>query len=173
MTTRKLVIATSTLLLLTACATTPVGPRVADMPAPGKPFEVFIAEDRECRYWAENSLGISAREASDTALVSSAAAGTVIGATVGALAGGHRGAGGGAAAGMLMGSAVGAGQSANTAHDLQYRYDLAYQQCMYAKGNQLPGYRMQRLPATGATPTPALPPPSYPPPPPPPPTSLK
>ena len=46
--------------------------------------------------------------------------------------------------------------------EAQRRYDIAYQQCMYAKGNQLPGsaYRYRATP---------LPPQAYPYPPPPPP----
>lgn len=34
------------LALLAGCASLPDGPRVAVMPAPNKPFDVFVADDR-------------------------------------------------------------------------------------------------------------------------------
>jgi hypothetical protein len=49
---------------------------------------------------------------------------------------------------------------------VQQRYDVAYSQCMYSRGNQVPGY-VQPPPPAYAPPPP--PPPGYPPPPPPPP----
>lgn len=132
------------LLLLSACAVIPTGPRVAVMPTPGKPFELFVDEDRTCRQWAAQSLGLEVSDAANKSLLGSTALGTAIGGAAGALSGGHEHAGTGAALGMVIGSAVGSGQSASSQQDLQYRYDLAYQQCMYAKGNQLPGYPRER-----------------------------
>ena len=46
----------SLLALLWGCATMPTGPTVQVMPAPGKPFEVFMAEDGLCRQWAERQM---------------------------------------------------------------------------------------------------------------------
>ena len=46
--------------LLAGCASAPLAPRVAVMPAPGKSFEQFVAEERLCRQWAEQSVGLSA-----------------------------------------------------------------------------------------------------------------
>ena len=43
------------LVLIAGCASMPDGPRVAVMPAPGKPFEVFVADDRLCRNFATTS----------------------------------------------------------------------------------------------------------------------
>ena len=160
------------------CATAPTGPRVAVMPAPGKPFEVFVAEDQLCRNFAEQSVGQSRNDAATQNFVGAAAAGTVIGAAAGALSGGHNSAGGGAAAGLIAGSMVGAGESTGASYDAQRRYDVAYQQCMYAKGNQIPGYAAPRQtyyppsapPPGGAAPYPPPPAPGgtapYPPPPP-------
>jgi hypothetical protein len=37
------------LLMLAGCVSLPVGPSVAVMPAPGKPFEVFVADETVCR----------------------------------------------------------------------------------------------------------------------------
>ena len=127
-------------VVLVGCATAPSGPRVAVMPAPGKPFEVFAAEEQYCRNYAQQSIGQSRNEAATQNFAGAAAVGTAIGATAGALTGGHEGAGGGAAVGLVTGSMVGAGESANASRDAQRRYDIAYEQCMYAKGNQLPGY---------------------------------
>jgi hypothetical protein len=149
---------------LAGCATVPTGPRVAVMPAPGKPLDLFAAEDRYCRQYAEQSIGLTPNQANAQSFVDSAALGTVIGAAAGAAVGGHHGAQTGAAAGLVTGSAVGAGQGAYASGDAQRRYDIAYEQCMYAKGNQLPGYPY-RQPGPPAEYRSA--PPPYPPPPPP------
>jgi uncharacterized protein YcfJ len=125
-------------VLLSGCESMPAGPSVAVMPTPGKPFDLFQQEDQQCRGYAAQSLGPNATTAGNQAMLGSAAVGTVIGSAVGALAGGGRGVGGGAAIGLAAGSMVGAGQAQNTAYSLQQRYDIVYQQCMYAKGNQLP-----------------------------------
>jgi len=149
---------------LAGCATAPLGPRVAVMPAPGKPFEIFVQEERTCRQYAEQSVGLPPNDVAAQNFAGGAAIGTVVGAAVGALAGGQRGAGTGAAVGLLAGSAAGSSQGAYSARDAQRLYDIAYQQCMYAKGNQLPGYPIQRLPPAPApkmdTPYPPPPPPT-------------
>ena len=131
------------LALLVGCAQTPTAPHVAVMPAPGKPFEKFAAEEKECRAYAQDSIG--GEDAADKAngrAVGAAALGTVIGAAAGnVLIGPRHGTGEGAGMGLLMGSAIGSGQSGQATQDLQRRYDIAYEQCMYAKGNQIPGAR--------------------------------
>lgn len=135
----------SALLMFSGCMTTgPIGPRVAVMPAPGKPFEVFAAEEHLCRQYAEQSIGLTPDVAASKNFAGSAVAGTVIGATAGALLGGREGAGAGAGVGLLAGSASGSNQAAYSSRDAQWRYDNAYMQCMYAKGNQVPGYRFQQ-----------------------------
>ncbi len=108
------------------------------MPAPGKSFDVFAAEDHQCRQYAEQSIGTSAGQSATDSEVKSIAAGTAIGAVAGALSGGHEGAGGGAGFGMLAGAAMGTDQGNSSGREVQRRYDIAYEQCMYAKGNQLP-----------------------------------
>ena len=152
------------LVLLAGCASLPSGPRVAVMPAPGKPLDLFSMEDRQCRNYADQAIGIAPRDSAAQNMIGSAAVGTAIGAAVGGLAGGNRGAATGAAVGMVAGSASGTNQAAYAGADAQRRYDIAYQQCMYAKGNQLPGspYGGYRQPAPPASPY------YYPPPPPPP-----
>ena len=148
------------LALLAGCASLPDGPRVAVMPAPNKPFDVFVADDRLCRSFAAQSIGTSPNELASRNLVDNAVAGTAIGAAAGALAGGQHGAATGAAIGMVAGTASGAGQSSLSGSEAQRRYDIAYQQCMYSKGNLLPGYGDGAYRYRAAPPPPApLPPP--------------
>ena len=47
----------------------------------------------------------------------------------------------------------------------QHRYDMAYMQCMYAKGNQIPVSRARQPAYTSTAPPPPPPPPGPPPPP--------
>lgn len=124
--------------LLAACVQMPAGPTVAAMPAPNKPFEAFVQDDQLCRNWAA-SASRGGREPGD-ALLASTVTGTLIGAAAGALTGDRHGAGAGAAFGTMAGAGYGSEQSAATAYSAQRRYDIAYQQCMYAKGNVIPGY---------------------------------
>lgn len=151
----KTLVCSAVALSVVGCATAPTGPRVAVMPTPGKPFEVFAEEDKVCRNFAEQSVGPSGNDNSAQNFLSSAALGTVIGAAAGSLSNGHGGSG--AAVGLAGGSLVGAGQSSNAMHDSQHRYDIAYEQCMYAKGNQIPGYapppRYVAPPAPATSPT--------------------
>lgn len=154
--------------ILAGCATQrPIGPTVSVMPAPGKPFDVFTIEDQQCRQYASQAIGSDQSKYGDFA--GSAAAGTAIGAVAGELIGGNRqGASVGAGVGFLAGSSQGANQAEYSSRGAQWRYDNAYKQCMYAKGNQVPGYQYQQ-PVTPPPPSYAPPPaPSYAPPPPPP-----
>ena len=145
-------------IALTGCVVMPTGPTVRVMPAPGKPFEVFMADDQLCRGYAAQSTNGGEQVAADRA-VGTAAAATAIGAAAGALMGGNgRSAGTGAGMGLVMGSAIGAGEGDRSSYGLQRRYDISYEQCMYSKGNLLPG---QQLPYNHQ----ALPPPPPPPPP--------
>lgn len=132
------------LLVLTGCATVPGGPSVMVLPTPGKPFEEFQAEDANCRWWASQQSGLPAQETVNRNTVSSAAVGTLIGAGLGAAIGavsGNAGMGAaiGAGSGLLGGTISGAGAGQEYAWEAQRRYDIAYQQCMYAKGNQVAG----------------------------------
>jgi hypothetical protein len=158
--------------LLTACATVPRGPMVMVLPGAGKPFDLFQLEDAACRYHAQTQIGVTPDQEPTQSTVSGAAIGTVVGAGLGAALGAAAGspevgAAVGAGTGLLMGTATGAESGAASARTLQWRYDVSYVQCMYAKGNQVPG-------AT-ATPPPTYvppPPPNAPPPPPPTPRSV-
>lgn len=155
----------ASLAVITGCATIPAGPNVVVMPAVGKPFEIFVADDAVCRRFAETQTGIPPQQAAQEATVSGALVGTAVGAAAGAAIGAAAGAPGvgaaaGAGSGLLLGTAIGANAGYGSGFTLQRRYDIAYQQCMYAKGNQIPG--MVQM-----APTPPPPPPSSLPPPPP------
>jgi len=132
------------LLVMVGCATVPKGPSVMVLPPPGKPFELFQAEDAICRQWALQQIGQSPQETVNQNIVTGAVVGTVIGTGLGAAIGstsGDAGAGAaiGAASGLLLGTASGADSARVYGWEAQRRYDIAYMQCMYSKGNQIPG----------------------------------
>ena len=127
--------------LLAGCVQMPMGPNVAVMPAANKPFEVFVQEDQMCRGWAASSIGQPGNEAAANQVVASTVTGAVIGGLIGAAVGNHNTAGAGAAMGTAIGASAGVNQGAATAWNAQRRYDIAYQQCMYSKGNVVPGTR--------------------------------
>lgn len=163
----------SALLLAGCTASMPSGPSVMVLPGTGKNFDQFRLDDMDCRNFAQANLGSTT---TDTATVDSgvrsAALGTVLGAVAGAAANGSRGAGVGAGAGMAMGGLAGVGAGQSSAGGIQRRYDIAYQQCMYAKGHRIPGSAsMMSVPRYSAPAssyvTPPPPPPGMPPAPPP------
>lgn len=126
-------------LLLTACAQTPMGPTVAVMPGPNKPFDVFQTDQISCKQYAETEVAGQAQNENMRA-VGAAALTTALGAGLGAAIGGGRGAGIGAASGALGGTGIGAMASDRGNQTIQQRYDIAFSQCMYTRGNQVPGY---------------------------------
>lgn len=156
-------------MMLSACAHQPLGPRVAVMPGQNKPFEVFQQDESVCQAYANQQVGGEARDANNRA-VGSAVLGTLLGAGLGAAVGGGRGAAIGAGAGAVAGTAYGANGSQYEQGGIQRQYDIAYQQCMYSKGNQVPGYQGAPRaygPPPGYAPAPGYgPPPAYGPPPP-------
>jgi len=175
---RGSILSLSFLGILAGCASVPPnGPSVAVMPAPGKSFEQFNAEDQVCRQFSQQAIGTSASQTATDAELKNIAAGTAIGAVAGAIGGGHEGAGSGAAVGMLAGAVMGTGEARYSGREAQRRYDIAYEQCMYTKGNQLPqaSYYQPRViyiqpaqppaPAPSYYPPPAPAPSYYPPPP--------
>lgn len=122
---------------LGGCAETPTGPTVAVYPAPGKPFSVFRAEEAECRRYAR--ARVNPDEANRHA-AQRVAIGTAVGALAGALlTDSSRGAGVGAGVGMLAGSSAAGNASERGTWTAQRQYNIAYEQCMYSKGNQVPG----------------------------------
>ena len=168
--------------LLSACATVPTGPSVMVLPGGGKPFDQFQSDDAMCRQWAYQQTGTTPGQAANESGITSAMVGTVIGAAAGAAIGAAAGnpamgAAAGAGGGLLLGSAAGVSGAQYSGYQAQRRYDISYQQCMYAKGNQIPGvarspYRRGAVAAPPPPPPPpgsrSMPPEMMPPPPPPP-----
>ena len=116
-----------------------MGPTVQVMPGPGKSFEAFTFDQAGCKQYAESSVAGQAQNANNRA-VGAAAIGTVLGAGLGAAIGGGRGAAIGAGSGAIAGTGVGMGSSSNEQYSIQQQYDNAFAQCMYSKGNMVPGY---------------------------------
>ena len=132
------------LLVISGCATMPSGPSVMVLPPPGKSFEQFQTEDAVCRQWASQQIGLGPQEAANQNTAQGAVIGTAVGAGLGAAIGsvsGSAGAGAaiGAASGLLIGASAGAENGRVYGLQAQRRYDIAYMQCMYAKGNNVPG----------------------------------
>lgn len=148
--------------VLAGCANVPTGPSVAVMPGAGKSFEQFMADDHACRDYATQSLGTDVNTAGANNVVTGAVVGTAVGAAAGALIGGNNAAGTGAGVGLVTGTAMGTGNASGAQQDAQHRYDISYEQCMYAKGNQLPTattttyyrYRVQPVTVYQREPTP-------------------
>jgi len=146
------------------CATVPTGPSVMVLPAQGKPFEAFQADDSVCRQWAAQQAGAGPSETTNQNLANGAALGTIMGAGLGAAIGAASGATGtgaaiGAASGLIGGTAIASGPAYGAGWEVQRRYDIAYQQCMYAKGNQIPSVVRTARRAYWVPPPP--PPPGY------------
>jgi hypothetical protein len=95
-----------------------------------------------CREWASRQIGTTPGHLAGANRAEGAGLGTLVGAGLGAALGavaGHPGAGAavGAAGGLLTGTAVGASRGAAGDYEAQRRYDNAYEQCMYAKGDRI------------------------------------
>jgi Glycine-zipper domain len=154
-------------LLLGACATVPTGPSVMVLPGSTKSFEQFQMDDAVCRQWAAQQTGTTAGRASTGSTATGAVVGTAVGAAAGAAIGaaaGNPAAGAaiGAGTGLLGGTAIGAGQAQGAYHSVQQRYNMAFMQCMYAKGNQIPVARGSIAPGYSSAVPPPPPPASAP-----------
>ena len=194
MSKRSLAAALAAVLVLAGCVTVPTAPAVPVMPGYSKSMDQFRADEADCRNYAYASIGgpNAGQPATDAAAgnaVLGAALGAAVGAALGAATGNAgNGAAWGAGTGLLFGSAGASNTSAYSSAQLQRQYDVAYMQCMYARGNQVPGqvaYRGQPYrppntswippstsaanapppnPVPGSYPPPNYPPPNYPPP---------
>jgi uncharacterized protein YcfJ len=113
------------------------------MPGPYKPFEVFQRDNFECLQYADVQVAGGAETANNRA-VGATVLGAGLGLALGAATGDGSVATAGAVAGGAAGATIGAGMSDSANYSLQRRYDIAYAQCMYAKGNQVPGFARPR-----------------------------
>jgi hypothetical protein len=140
----RIAFSASALAILAGCAATPMGPTVQVMPGRGKAFETFQSDQAGCKSYAASQVSGQA-EAANQRAVGAALLTTVLGAGLGAGIGGATGDAGagaaiGAAAGAGGGTMFGAGISGNDQAGIQQQYDNAFSQCMYAKGEQVPGF---------------------------------
>ena len=161
-------------IALTGCAPAVMAPTVPVMPGPNKPFDQFAADQQTCQAYANSQTAPLTAQANNQALGGTLLT-TALGAGLGAAIGGGRGAAIGAASGAVVGGAAGARGSSIAGMGIQQQYDIYYSQCMYSRGNQVPGYApnayaIAPYPGAGAPPPAAgpMPPPpgAYVPPPP-------
>jgi uncharacterized protein YcfJ len=109
------------------------------LPGTGISFDRFRNDDYICQQFALAQVGgTTPNQAAISSGVASAAVGTVVGAALGAAIGGGRGAAIGAGSGLVAGSLFGSRSASTSMYELQQRYDIAYIQCMYTKGHQVP-----------------------------------
>ena len=140
----RIFVSVGILAMLVGCATTPMGPTVQVMPGRGKSFDAFQTDQLVCKNFAEQQVQGQANAANQSA-VGGAVLGTVLGAGLGAAIGGVAGNAGagaaiGAASGAGAGTLYGANSSSQAQWSIQQQYDNAFAQCMYSKGNQVPGW---------------------------------
>ena len=149
-------------LVLGGCVTVPTGPTVMVLPGSQKSFDQFQGDGAACQQFAMNVVAPQGQAAANNA-AANAAVGTALGAAAGAIIGSATGQAGqgaaiGAGTGLIFGSAAGSNVAYGSSYQMQRNYDMAYMQCMYARGNQVPGQVVsRRAPAN-------YPPPNYPPP---------
>lgn len=123
-------------VLLSGCVTPPMGPTAMVMPAPGKPFEAFAQDQALCKKFAGGEIDGGAT-ISNFKQLGTVAVSAALGAGLGAAVRGRRGAEYGGGLGAIGGTVAAAGGSARDQYSLQGRYDMAYTQCMYSRGNQV------------------------------------
>jgi hypothetical protein len=147
------------LLALGGCVVVPQAPTVMVMPGTGKSFEVFQADMAACQQFAQMSIGGPTQAAQNTVgtnVASGAVAGAAVGALLGAATGNaSAGAAWGAGTGMLIGGAGAGNYGAASSYTLQRQYDIAYMQCMYSRGNQVPTVASPRTARTWNAPPPS------------------
>jgi hypothetical protein len=115
-------------------------------------FRQSAQEEEGCKTYAQAQIAGAVDNANRNA-IGRAVLTTALGAGTGALLGGGEGARIGTAGGATAGTGVATDMSANSQTTIQQRYDVAYSQCMYAEGNQVPG--MQQAATEEPPPAPA------------------
>ncbi len=148
-------------VMLASCAQAPQNPTVAVVPSQGKSFEAFQADQSYCRQFAQAQVAGQSEQANRTTMMGAgggALGGAAIGAAGGAI-GGNAGAGAaiGALSGLVLGTAGGAMASSQQQSATQQQFNTAYAQCMYSRGNDVPGFPPHAQAASTLSPTdPAL-----------------
>lgn len=156
-------------LTITGCAVVPSAPTVMVLPGTYSSPSQFQADNYACQQQAQAFLAGAVQAANDQA-AANVVVGTMMGAAFGALMGqGYYDSSDwvawGAGTGLLMGGVAAGGSSQASSYSLQQRFNIAYVQCMYQRGHQVPGQvRARRQAPAMPPPPPNYPPPNYPPP---------
>ena len=127
-------IALAGVMMLSACAQTPMGSTVPVMPGPNTSLASFQNDQATCRQFAQQAVADQAQGANLRGL-GTAALTTALGAGLGGAIGGGRGAG----IGALGGAGLAAVGSSNTQQSIQAQFDNAFAACMFSLGNTVPG----------------------------------
>jgi hypothetical protein len=132
------------LALVMGCDTVPQAPTVTMLPGVHKSADEFRTDDADCRQYAVDQLGsaVSAPRGLGSGLTSGLSGTAVCPATNRAV-GDNRSATAGTAGTLIDGTD--SAQSAGSG--LQERYNCAYVQCMYARGDRVPLLARERWPA--------------------------
>ena len=130
--------ALASVMVLGACAQTPMGSTVAVMPGPNTSLASFQNDQATCRQFAQQAVADQAQGANLRGL-GTAALTTALGAGLGGAIGGGRGAGIGAAGGALGGAGLAGAGSSNTQASIHAQFDNAFAACMFSLGNTVPG----------------------------------
>jgi gas vesicle protein len=148
---RLIVTRTLILFILAGIVAMPAGADNLVLPGPDKPFEQFQVDDAACRQWAAQRTGQQPQDAARDTTIQGSIIGTLLGAGLGAAIGAAAGDPGigaaiGAGSGLLLGTVSGTESGRQSGYVVQNRIDIAYQQCMYAKGNYIPGVPVRQVP---------------------------
>ncbi len=160
---RRILLVTAVLTLAAGSALAQMAPSVMVTPPPDKPYDEFQQDNYLCRRYADQQVAGMQQQATNQ-VVGGAIIGTVAGAGIGAAFGGGRGAAIGAGTGAVVGTLGGSAQAQQTQAQAQRRYDIAFGQCMYSRGDQVAGYAPPPPPPPAYAAPPAYPPGYYPPP---------
>jgi hypothetical protein len=163
---RMVLLALAALAVLGGCVTVPTGPTVMVQPGPRKTVDQYRIDDAACRQYAQTIAGgPGPGQAAADAATANAVAGTFFGAATGAIIGAASGNAGpgaaiGAGTGLLFGTAAGSNAAGYASVAMQRQFDIAYVQCMSARGNGAGARQTARITAP-AYPPPNTPPPSF------------
>jgi hypothetical protein len=160
-----LLVPLAAIVVLAGCVTVPTGPTVMVLPGPQKSLDQFNGDGMTCQQYAQNVVAPAGVAAANNA-AANAAVGTALGAAAGAIIGSATGqAGAGAAIGAGTGLLFSGPSTSNMAYasswQMQRSYDVAYMQCMYARGNLLPGQVPPRQQPVYSFPPPNFPAPAH------------
>jgi hypothetical protein len=136
------------LALLAGCDTMPEGPTVSAFQGADRNLDEFRTDDTDCKQFSQAQVGGAASASAGRAnVVPSEMRGTAVCRAMGAVVGGR----GSAASGSMAGSLIDGLEAAQFAgNGLQRRYNCAYVQCMYMKGDKIPHLSGERWPSTKA-----------------------